>query len=172
MLIHDQECATELRRKRKRGLAAEPGAAPVMINERVCEGCGDCGHKSNCLSVQPVDTEFGRKTVIHQSSCNKDFSCLLGDCPSFVTIRPPERRHAAAGRRRDAVSAADAVPDPAPRLDLATSPAHDAHHRLGGTGVVTVSQILGRGRHASPDSRSGRWTRRAWPRRPARSSPT
>jgi indolepyruvate ferredoxin oxidoreductase len=141
VLIHDQECATELRRKRKRGKAAEP-PQHVMINERVCEGCGDCGQQSNCLSVQPVDTDFGRKTTIDQSSCNKDFSCLAGDCPSFVEVRPagirPRRRTAAA------LSAAD-LPVPAPRFDLDADPQTPHTTRItgiGGTGIVTVSQVL------------------------------
>ncbi|WP_134662189.1 MULTISPECIES: indolepyruvate ferredoxin oxidoreductase family protein [unclassified Amycolatopsis] len=135
MLIHDQECATELRRKRKRGLAPEPPQHAV-INERVCEGCGDCGEKSNCLSVQPVDTEFGRKTRIDQSSCNKDFSCLEGDCPSFLTVLPGKN----AGKRPLAEPLAAPLPEPkrtvsAERFTVRVT-------GVGGSGVVTLSQIL------------------------------
>ena len=134
VLIHDQECAAELRRKRKRGKAEEP-AERVWINERVCEGCGDCGRKSNCLSVIPVETEFGRKTQIHQASCNKDLSCLDGDCPSFLTVVPGEKQ-----RHR--------TPEPPARLDDPVRLVSDADFSvrmlgIGGTGVVTVNQVLG-----------------------------
>ena len=138
VLIHDQECATELRRKRKRGLAPAP-AERVMINERVCEGCGDCGRKSNCLSVQPVPTEFGRKTQIDQSSCNQDFSCLDGDCPSFLTVVPGKRGQA--GARRVAPPL-DAAAIPAPARTAVSGPHVTRITGVGGTGVVTLSQIL------------------------------
>ena len=135
ILIHDQECAAELRRKRKRDKAPTP-VERVLINERVCEGCGDCGEKSNCMSVHPVDTEFGRKTQIHQSSCNLDFSCLKGDCPSFLSVVP-----GSAGRPKPApVSDTDVLPDPEARF---TDDEFSMRITgLGGTGVVTVAQIL------------------------------
>jgi indolepyruvate ferredoxin oxidoreductase len=133
VLIHDQECAAELRRKRKRGKAAEP-AERVWINERVCEGCGDCGEKSSCLSVRPTETEFGRKTQIHQASCNKDFSCLEGDCPSFVTVIPGKKlAHKAPAPPSD-------LPAPA---SIAGAECSVRMMGIGGTGVVTVNQILG-----------------------------
>ncbi len=134
VLIHDDECATEKRRRRKRGELKAPPQS-VVINERVCEGCGDCGEKSTCLSVRPVETSFGRKTQIHQSSCNQDLTCLQGDCPSFLVVTPVEGAKAA----KPPAPGPPAVPAP-----VAAVPS-DVLIRLlgiGGTGVVTISAIL------------------------------
>ena len=137
VLIHDQECAAEKRRKRKRGQAETP-ATRVVINERICEGCGDCGEKSNCMSVQPVQTEFGRKTRIHQSSCNLDYSCLSGDCPSFVKVVPGKVKVA-----RERVSDLSSESLPVPESSLANQAEFSMRLMgVGGTGVVTVAQIL------------------------------
>jgi indolepyruvate ferredoxin oxidoreductase len=164
VLIHDQQCAAEKRRDRKRGKAADP-AMRVVINERVCEGCGDCGVQSNCLSVQPVETEFGRKTRIHQSSCNKDYSCLAGDCPSFLTVVPSKRaakkavtsRSEGGARRRPALDEARLVE---PERIVPTDDATIRMPGIGGTGVVTVSQVLGTaatldGKHVSGLDQTG-----------------
>lgn len=136
VLIHDQACAAELRRARKRGKAPTPQKR-IVINERICEGCGDCGRKSNCLSVTPVDTEFGRKTQIHQASCNLDFSCLQGDCPSFMEVIPGT----VAKRRQAPAVGINDLPDPETPFF-----ADEFTVRLtgiGGTGIVTVAQVLG-----------------------------
>ncbi|MDO8389678.1 MAG: indolepyruvate ferredoxin oxidoreductase family protein [Actinomycetota bacterium] len=135
VLIHDQRCAAEKRRDRKRGKIETPPFR-MVINERVCEGCGDCADKSNCLSVQPVDTPYGRKTRIDQDSCNLDFTCAEGDCPAFmkVTVAP-----AGKAATRD-------VPlplVPAPQAAPVGAGITVRMAGIGGTGVVTVSQILG-----------------------------
>ena len=134
VLIHDQQCAAEKRRDRKRGLLPTPKTR-IVIDHRVCEGCGDCGVQSNCLSLMPIETEYGRKTNIDQASCNIDTSCLKGDCPAFVTVTPGARTKRAPGLREWAAIASPTVVVPAEGSVLRMP-------GIGGTGVVTVSQIL------------------------------
>jgi len=144
-LVYDQTCAAEKRRRRKRGRYPDP-AKRVFINELVCEGCGDCSVQSNCLSVVPLETEFGRKRRIDQSSCNKDFSCLKGFCPSFVTVHGGRlRRPAPKAEASGPAQGAAALPEPAlPQLD---GPYGILVTGVGGTGVVTIGALLGVAAH-------------------------
>ncbi|MBV8656294.1 MAG: indolepyruvate ferredoxin oxidoreductase family protein, partial [Burkholderiales bacterium] len=139
VLIHDQTCAAEKRRRRKRGKMIDPPRR-VVINERVCEGCGDCSKQSNCLSVIPTETEYGRKRKIDQSSCNKDFSCLKGYCPSFVTLEGDAKpRRSKLGK--DAFAGLPSLP--APTLPNIDHPWSILVTGVGGTGVVTIGGVLG-----------------------------
>src|SRR5690606_35065217 len=146
VLIYDQTCAAEKRRRRKRGLYPDPPKR-VFINELVCEGCGDCGVQSNCVAIAPVETEFGRKRMIDQSICNKDYSCVKGFCPSFVTVHGGELR---AGRSETKPRAGD-IPLfevlPEPPLPALDRPCSILVTGIGGTGVVTVGQLLGMAAH-------------------------
>jgi indolepyruvate ferredoxin oxidoreductase len=142
VIIYDQTCATEKRRRRKRGTMA-PSPRRVVVNEAVCEGCGDCSVQSNCLSVEPVETEFGRKRRINQNTCNQDFSCANGFCPSFVSVegklkkaKPAKAREAAALREI-----------PQPTLPNAESAWGIVVAGIGGTGVITIGQLLGMAAH-------------------------
>ncbi len=145
VIIYDQTCATEKRRRRKRGTMVDV-AKRVVINELVCEGCGDCGVQSNCLSVEPLETEFGRKRTINQSSCNKDYSCVKGFCPSFVTVE--------GGQLKKRSKTDSAVVNPFTMSDLprpnilATPQAYGiVVDGVGGTGVITIGQLLGFAAH-------------------------
>ena len=145
-LIYDQVCATEKRRRRKRGKMADP-ARWAVINDLVCEGCGDCSTASNCVSVQPLETPFGRKRRIDLSNCNKDFSCLDGFCPSFVTVEGGRLREpAAAPAAATADPDGEPLPDP-PHADEASRAADIVVAGVGGTGVVTIGAVLGMAAH-------------------------
>ena len=143
VLIYDQTCAAEKRRRRKRGTYPDPDKR-VIINELVCEGCGDCGVKSNCVSVQPLETEFGRKRRIDQSSCNKDFSCVNGFCPSFVTVHGGKLREA--GGHAGTVNPLQDVPQPTP-FALGADGWSAIIDGIGGTGVVTIASVVGMAAH-------------------------
>ena len=137
VIIYDQTCATEKRRRRKRGKLVDP-ARRAFINAAVCEGCGDCSVKSNCLSVLPLETELGRKREIDQNACNKDFSCLDGFCPSFVTV------HGGQLRQPQALGAgALFVALPEPRQPSLERPWNILLPGVGGSGVTTVGALLG-----------------------------
>ncbi|HTT48658.1 MAG TPA: indolepyruvate ferredoxin oxidoreductase family protein [Pseudolabrys sp.] len=141
VLIYDQTCAAEKRRRRKRGTFPDPDKR-VVINDLVCEGCGDCGVKSNCVSVQPLTTEWGRKRTIDQSSCNKDYSCIKGFCPSFVIV------HGAKLKKGESVAEpADWPALPEPRLPLVNHPYSIIVTGIGGTGIVTIGAIMGMAAH-------------------------
>jgi indolepyruvate ferredoxin oxidoreductase len=141
-IIYDQTCATEKRRRRKRGTMVDP-AVRVVINELVCEGCGDCGVQSNCLSVEPLETEFGRKRTINQSTCNKDTSCLKGFCPSFVTVEGGKLK----GKAKAAAPSPYGVELPEPSLPTMQGAWGIVVAGVGGTGVITIGQLLGMAAH-------------------------
>jgi indolepyruvate ferredoxin oxidoreductase len=166
-LIYDQTCATELRRRRKRGKLPDP-AVRAFINEHVCEGCGDCGVQSNCLAVVPVETPLGRKRAIDQSACNKDFSCLKGFCPSFVTVEGGTLRKGSAIEADNATvlpaptfaapharetgslpptGGTSAWDGPAPTLPSTAEPYGLLLTGVGGTGVITLGALIGMAAH-------------------------
>ena len=143
VIIYDQTCATEKRRRRKRGTMVDP-AVRVLINDLVCEGCGDCGVQSNCLSVEPLETEFGRKRTINQNTCNKDTSCLKGFCPSFVTVEGGQLKKKAKGVSRIALPE---IALPLPTLPQTQHAWGTVVAGVGGTGVITIGQLLGMAAH-------------------------
>jgi indolepyruvate ferredoxin oxidoreductase len=139
VIIYDQTCATEKRRRRKRGSMVDP-AKRVVINELVCEGCGDCGVQSNCLSVEPLETEFGRKRTINQSTCNKDMSCLKGFCPSFVTVEGGQLKKKAKDKTASPFTLGEL---PQPVIPAIHGAFGIVVAGVGGTGVITIGQLLG-----------------------------
>ena len=144
-MIYDQTCATEKRRRRKRGLMEDPDKRS-FINDAVCEGCGDCSKTSNCISIEPLETKFGRKRKVNQSTCNKDFSCVDGFCPSFVTVQ------GATPRKRKITAASDLPMDifnklPKPKEINLDKPFDIVVTGIGGTGVVTIGALIGMASH-------------------------
>jgi indolepyruvate ferredoxin oxidoreductase len=146
IIIYDQVCAAERRRRRRRGLMPPPQEF-VVINEELCEGCGDCGVQSNCVALVPVETPWGRKRQVDQSLCNHDYTCLKGFCPAMVTVRTAS----ASGRGAGTPSSCGNIPRPPSVPDVSPPPPERpwaiALAGIGGTGVVTIGQIIGHGAH-------------------------
>lgn len=145
VMIYDQTCAAEKRRRRKRGKMHDP-IKRVMINEQVCEGCGDCGKKSNCVSILPVETDYGRKRQIDQSSCNKDYSCVDGFCPSFVTIEGTDLKKPEPSADASIDDRLSSLPEPK-KHDLKKGNWSILLTGIGGTGVVTIGALLAMAAH-------------------------
>jgi indolepyruvate ferredoxin oxidoreductase len=145
VLIYDQTCAAEKRRRRKKGEFPDPDKR-MVINEAVCEGCGDCGIESNCVSILPKETEFGRKRTIDQSACNKDYSCAKGFCPSFVTVEGGTLKKTKAGVTKDGGDDGWGAL-PAPSLPGVETPYNILINGIGGTGVITVGALMGMAAH-------------------------
>ena len=146
VIIYDQTCATEKRRRRKRGTMVDP-AKRVIINELVCEGCGDCSVKSNCLSVEPLETEYGRKRTINQSTCNKDYSCVNGFCPSFITVEGGQLKKKAKSKSSASPFELGALPEPRIAVPQPGGAWGIVVAGVGGTGVITIGQLLGMAAH-------------------------
>ena len=146
VIIYDQTCATEKRRRRKRGTMVDP-AVRVIINEAVCEGCGDCSVQSNCLSVEPLETEFGRKRTINQSTCNKDTSCLKGFCPSFITVEGGQLKKKAKAKASVSPHELGTLPEPVQQQPAPGGAWGIVVAGVGGTGVITIGQLLGMAAH-------------------------
>ena len=146
VIIYDQTCATEKRRRRKRGTMVDP-AVRVMINELVCEGCGDCGVQSNCLSVEPLETDFGRKRTINQNTCNKDTSCLKGFCPSFISVEGGQLRKKSKEQKFSPAQLPALLLPNLPDLSDSLNAYGIVVAGVGGTGVITIGQLLGMAAH-------------------------
>ena len=146
VIIYDQTCATEKRRRRKRGTMVDP-AVRVMINELVCEGCGDCGVQSNCLSVEPLETDFGRKRTINQNTCNKDTSCLKGFCPSFISVEGGQLRKKSKEQKFSPAQLPALTLPNLPDLSSSLNAYGIVVAGVGGTGVITIGQLLGMAAH-------------------------
>ncbi len=145
VILYDQYCATELRRKRKRGLAEEPNKR-IFINPLVCEGCGDCGVQSNCIAIEPLETNFGRKRQINQSACNKDFSCTKGYCPSFITITGGSLKKKGKALTNNLYDHSN-IKLPTPLVPELDQPFNILITGIGGSGVITLGAILGTAAH-------------------------